>query len=133
MARKRSDAEIQAAVRIHETRANAEVVAKVFTELVKWGSLVGIAYVLAPGFEALAGKQTVAKFSVEWLMNEQTGTAMSILFGVGGIAYGRRQAKLRQEAIERLHKYQLAHEKAIDPKRTSSKLTPRGETRVEDR
>lgn len=55
-----------------------------------------------------------------------------LIFGVGGIAYGRREASLRRDVIERFHKHQLEQELPHDPTRTSSRLTPSGDTRPED-
>lgn len=58
--------------------------------------------------------------------------ALTLIFGFAGIAYGRNEARLRRQVIERFHRYQLAEEKALDARRSSSRLTARGETRPED-
>lgn len=57
----------------------------------------------------------------------------SVMLGLGGIWFGRRERKLRKDTVEKLHQYQKLWEERIDPKRTSSLLTPRGDTRPEDR
>lgn len=58
--------------------------------------------------------------------------ALAIAVGVGGILYGRAQAKLRKDDVEHLQDAKIKYEKGRDPGRTSSKLTTRGETRPED-
>ncbi len=101
----------------------------------KWGSAafgfwcVKEAWVLAAGTTTIADLSASLRFETisEWTW------PLLVAFGFGGIAYGRRQAKLRRDAVERLHPYQEQHEKSIDPNRTSSRLTSRGETRPEDR
>jgi hypothetical protein len=58
--------------------------------------------------------------------------SLALLFGIAGIGYGRREARLRRQVIERFHPYQLAEERSADARRSSSRLTPTGETRPED-
>lgn len=57
---------------------------------------------------------------------------LAIIFGVAGIVYGRRESKLRKDTVERLQDRNCRLEREIDPKRSSSQLTPRGDTRPED-
>ena len=132
MAKDKEPISSEDSVRIHKIHAIADAVVKLGSEAFKWGSLGAIAYFFAPSFEALAGKETTPNFSLELLMNKHFATIMAILFGTGGIVYGRKQAKLRKDTIERLHQYQVKHETEKDLKRTSSQLSPRGDTRKED-
>lgn len=136
-------------------RANhaANNLTKVVQDLVKYGAYTAIAFYVYLGIASLAGRKTEADINVnasasgEFAVgqSEHPGEAesalgglpqavilLSLLFGVGGVLYGRNQARLRQQVIERFHQYQLKAEQAIDPHRTSSKLTPRGQTRPED-
>lgn len=57
---------------------------------------------------------------------------LSILFGVGGLLYGRAQSKLRKDIVEKYHPEVVRKESYFDSNRTSSDLTARGETRPED-
>lgn len=66
------------------------------------------------------------------LSQSQLLGVLVIAVGVGGILYGRAQAKLRKDDVEHLQDAKIKYEKARDPGRTSSKLTTRGETRPED-
>lgn len=101
----------------------------------KWGSLAFGFWCVKEGWIQSAGTITVADLRAAVSFDSVSSSApwLLVIFGVGGIAYGRRQAKLRQDTIQRLHPYQEKHEKSIDPNRTSSSLTSRGETRPEDR
>lgn len=60
-------------------------------------------------------------------------SGFGIILGVIGVLFGWRQNDLRKHTVSRLHEYQLLYEKSIDPKRTSSDLTQRGDTREEDK
>lgn len=81
---------------------------------------------------SLAGKNTVAEFVLKFLGIDEVSKPLSWLVGVLGIAYGKWQHKIRRDTIERLQGRIKALESMFDPKRSSSNLTQRGETRVED-
>lgn len=101
----------------------------------KWGAAVFGFWCVRDAWVLTAGTTTIADLSASLkfeTLSEWTWPAL-VAFGLGGIAYGRRQAKLRRDAVERLHPYKERHEKSIDPNRASSRLTARGETRPEDR
>lgn len=110
--------------------------------------------------QSWAGKETVAKIDINGDLNADvradinlakpsapnpSSTALTLAenanrivgtfglaIGLAGVLYGRRQAKLRRDVVERLHHYQELWETMKDPNRTSSNLTKRGETRKED-
>lgn len=132
MAKKRNQVSDDATIKIHKIHAVADVLAKLVSDIIKWGSIVYIIYLLAPVALAMAGKETSANFSLSLIANEHFVAMLAIMFGTGGIIYGRRQAKLRRDVIERLHPYQLEYEREKDPGRSSSKLTSRGDTQEED-
>ena len=93
---------------------------------------VGIVYLLGHSIEALAGKQTEANILVSLLGTLEVSVVLSWVVGGAGVAYGRAQNKLRKTTVERLHKRIHDLESAIDQNRSSSKLTPRGDTNPED-
>ena len=70
-------------------------------------------------------KTEVAEYS--WLL-----ALAGVVFGFGGITYGRLQSKAKKDAIELYHPRVKKLEEALDPKRSSSELTKRGNTRPED-
>jgi hypothetical protein len=121
-----------ATVQIHRIHAISDLVGKVLSNLIQFGIMGWIAFLYAPVFEVMAGKNTTADFSLSLMANEHFVALLGLVFGAGGIVYGKRQSKLRRDVIERLHPYQLEHEKALDPERSSSLLSVRGDTAKED-
>ncbi|NBB84255.1 MAG: hypothetical protein GVY28_12725 [Alphaproteobacteria bacterium] len=85
--------------------------------------------------EALAGEQTRASLLLSFFSSNTAGVAISVSWAgtiaFGGIAF--RERKLRQRTIERLTKRIHELESRIDSQRTSSGLTPTGETNPHDR
>jgi hypothetical protein len=100
--------------------------------LVKWGGLVAIARYGYLTVNALAGQQTAADIGINFLADIRVSEALAWLLAGCGVFYGRRERKLRKDSIERLQQRNRTLEKVIDPGRTSSNLTPRGDTRPED-
>ena len=101
-----------------------------------------IAFFVWRSIHDLAGQMTIADIKVlaNATFNSGSGTspawyvvAASVFLGSVGLLYGLRQRKLRRDTIERLHPYQLMWEEQHLANRTSSMLTPRGDTRREDR
>jgi hypothetical protein len=131
---------------------------RVILELVKWLGFVAIAFFCWLSIDSLSGKMTSAninihaeaqgKFGPNSAAPEQSeatvcppnktgllaqGTILAaLLVGAVGWSYGRNQARLKRDVIQRLHKYQLQMELEKDPTRTSSRLTASGDTRPED-
>ena len=109
-----------------------DAVSKVLQSGFKWGSLFGCFYFAMDALKAYAGHVTLADVQFSVLFSEHAATTFALLFGAGGVLYGRRERKLRKETIERLHPFQRRYEESIDQGRTSSLLTRRGDTRKED-
>jgi hypothetical protein len=100
--------------------------------LIKFSSLVLMLYFVRGMIHDLAGRYTFADIGIKFLGDFRISEALAYIFGVGGIAYGRGQRKLRKERIEDLSSKKAQLEKIIDPDRTSSRLTKRGDTNPED-
>ena len=66
------------------------------------------------------------------LLGEKTLGFLLAALGGGGVLYGRAQHKLRRDDIEFMQPYKDKYEKLLDEKRSSSRLTNRGDTRPED-
>lgn len=119
-------------VQIHKIHAVSEATTKIISELAKWGVLGFCVYWTGDVLKVYAGQVTFADVTFSWLMSEKLAGTLGLIFGAGGIVYGRQQARLRRDVIERMHPYQVEHEKSKDPDRSSSGLTERGETQLED-
>jgi hypothetical protein len=100
--------------------------------LIKYGCLAIVAYLGYRSIAVLSGQYTFADIGIKFLANVRIANSVGYVVGVGGLAYGRRQKKLREDAIEQLAPRIKELEAQIDPNRTSSGLTERGRTRPED-
>jgi hypothetical protein len=104
----------------------------VVQNLIRWAGLVGIAYLLYKSAAVLAGRTTDANFAVKFLASKYAGYALMALFGGSSVLYGLGQRKLRRDTVERISPRTAALEKKLDRKRSSSKLTKRGDTNPGD-
>lgn len=83
--------------------------------------------------DSLAGESTVADIVVAMTGRFDVTKALLTMLAGGGVIYGVRQRKLKADHTERLSNRNAELEQRMDPNRTSSRLTIRGETRPEDR
>jgi len=112
---------------------------RLFTSIT-WIVLAWIGFL---AIDSLAGKITYANISIQGSIQEACDQAisytgawillLSIIVGIFGIVYGRRQASLRKSTVERLTAQITILEKIVDPGRSSSQLTTRGETAERDK
>jgi hypothetical protein len=103
---------------------------------IKYGTFLGIAYCTYLTVDSLAGKTTLANIVFSLLtdmkVSEGVAYAFGAFFGGGGIAYGEVQRRLRRKVLrDQAHRAAL-REQVIDPNRSSSNLTPPGDTNPED-
>ena len=121
----------------------ATSISKILTSLFKWAGLAIMVWKASDALIAFAGRSTVARGDIKleatthsYFGLEDTNcliiVGLALLFGLVGIVYGKRQARLRKKAIERFAPNKQMEELHIDPGRSSSKLTLSGETRPED-
>jgi len=105
--------------------------------------IIGLFYIAMPFFfswlivdsigEHFGGKTTLFGFIIETLGKIEITSKVSILFGFMCLIYGLVQRRLRMRTVERLQSRNQELEKLIDPKRSTSGLTPMGESQPEDR
>ena len=98
-----------------------------------WGSLVAIAVFVYLSVLQLAGKITFAQIGLSVLGDFKVPDGIFALFGLSGVSYGLKERRLRRQKTEEMASHIEHLEKIIDPKRTSSGLTPKGTTRPEDK
>jgi len=98
-----------------------------------WGCLVAIFVLLYLGVSRLAGQTTFAQIGMSFIGDIRVSDAVAYVFGGSGFFYGLNERRLRHKKTERLAAHAQELEKIIDPKRTSSGLTPKGTTRPEDK
>ncbi len=133
MARKRNKAELEAELRILKKTRFTEGTVQVLLSLIRWGAIIAISRYAYLAIEALSGKSTLADIGINFLSDIKISVTLAWIAGVGGVFYGISQRKLRKDTVERLQERIQALEAEIDPNRSTSNLTRRGDTRPEDR
>lgn len=111
----------------------AQIIGRVITTAFPWAAACVLAYFAYRSIDVLAGQKTVANIGVRFLADVKVSEAVAWLFGSGGIAYGWKQRNLRRTTVERLSGRLTGLEQLRDSRRTSSRLTPRGETNPRDK
>lgn len=132
MSRKPTRADLEAQLNQLRKQRNAGAVAAVLINLIRWSAVCVICYFGYLSIKSLAGESTTADIGIKLMGDIRLSEVFAYLFGGGGVAYGYRQKKLRQNTVERLQGRNQTLEEKLDPHRTSSGITPRGETNPED-
>ena len=132
MAKQKSAAELRAENRLLRRMRQFDGVYSVLRDLIRWAAVVFIVYWIGRTIGTLAGKVTMADIGIRFLAEVRLSEAVAGIFGVTGLGYGLTQRRLRRNTIERLQGRIQELERRLDPNRTSSQLTERGETRPED-
>jgi len=133
MGRKATAAELRTELRLLKRARMAGGIVLILQSLIKWGGLVFIVYFGYLTVAVLAGKHTEASIGIKVLGNIRISEALAWLLALGSATYGGAQRKLRRDVVERLHSRNKELERALDPRRSSSQLTPRGNTKPEDK
>lgn len=129
----KSKKELQVENRMLRKFSQTQAWALISVSALKWGATAWIAYCFYLSVLALAGKTTIAEIAARFVANIGISQSLAWLLSGGGVAYGIRERKLRQKTVKRLQTRIQDLEKRIDPKRSSSELTPLGETHPRDR
>jgi len=140
VAKQKSREQLEQELAFLKTRRLVDGTTALASQLIRVGGVVGAVYFgITRPIEALAGKGTAADIAVllrAQLERDGGNTwviAASWLLTVLAVVYGWVERTLRRNTVEQLQGRIQALEKSVNPTRTSSALTPRGETRKEDR
>jgi hypothetical protein len=128
----KSAAELRGENRVLRRLRTTDGLAGVTVTLIKWGAVVLVAHELREIVVALAGKITLADIGIKVFGNFAVSEALAWVLGIGSASYGLFQNKLRKDVVQRLQGRIQQLERQRDPRRSSSELTPRGDTRPED-
>jgi len=130
---------------VHRLRVQgfATGTAKVGQILAKWGMLALIAYFLHDPLVEWAGKDTTAHISIdahgklesrsrieqafEVVGAPETTALLGVIFGMCGVIYGLREARLRRRVREELLPYKLIHERMLEGRPSQTSATIRAE------
>lgn len=130
---KKSNAELLAENRILRRTHIATSIASVVNRFIPWGAVVLIARYFYLAVAILAGKETGANILIKFLANITISQYLAYALAGSGILYGLRERSLRQKTVEHIQGRNQELEAARDTHRTSSNLTPTGETHPRDR
>jgi len=143
MAKKKSEAQLEAENKYLRRGCAVELIGPPINSLIRWSGVVFLAYWCFRSIEKLAGKNTDADINISVLSSFFSfgfGDKVAVVIGVTGfflcicgIIYGMYQRRLRLRTVERLQGRIKKLEHGKDPDRSSSKLTSKGETRPKDR
>lgn len=111
----------------------AQVVNSLGRELIKYGGLVFAARYVYLSIDSLAGKSTFAEIGLAFLARSKFYASLGWLVGICGVAFGFYCLWRMKNTIERYQGHINQLETRIDPHRSSSAITVRGNTRPEDK
>lgn len=123
----------QAMAESEARRSIAEQIGLTVRTLVWAGCVAFIAHCVKESIQALAGRNTETDILVQFLSRAEVSEALAWLLAGGGSLYGYGQNRLKKRTTESLTKRITQLERMVDPSRSTSGLTPRGETRKEDK
>ena len=114
----------------HEFRVRRlEVVARALDKLIPGATLVLVVYFgVYRAAHELSGKQTVATLTATLLADTRPNEIIAYVLALVGWIFGVNAQRLRRNTTARLTRRIQQLERQIDPNRTSSGLTPRGQT-----
>ena len=90
-------------------------------------ALIGYVFVVLP-LQATAGKTTTVSFLYQMVFAYKLDLAATSAAAAIAIALWSRERKTRKDTVERLHAQIKELELKLDPDRSTSGLTPRGDT-----
>jgi hypothetical protein len=129
---KLSYADLQAENRLLRRDRNGGAIASVLNNLFKWTGVVILGYFTYQSIDSLAGKTTTADIGIKVFEDLKISDVIAAVATCSSVLYGLAQRKLRKSTIERLQGRIKKLEQSRDPSRTSSGLTPTGDTHPND-
>jgi hypothetical protein len=122
-------AELEHALQIRRIDRTAEIL----RYAIKYGSYTASTYFISMAARAFAGQATLVDFAANVITSLNANQwAAWVLAGICGVGWVR-QRKVHHDLIERFAPLNRAREEALDPARSSSGLTARGDTHPGDR
>lgn len=123
-----TEAELQYAYRCRVV----DTVGATIQTAIPWLGMTAIAGFLYLSVDSLAGKHTFADIGMAILSDIKISEMVAYILGGGGVLYGIKYRRLKGDNVQRTADRIAELEKRLDPNRSSSRLTSRGETRPGD-
>lgn len=129
----KSKAELLAENKLLRRGNTAFAVSSILNTLIRYGSYVLIAMFTYLSIASLAGQETKASVVINFLGSLTVSQWAAWAIAGGSTVIAVRERKLRKDNTATLTQRTEKLEKARDPKRSSSKLTRRGDTHPRDK
>ncbi|MDD5063990.1 MAG: hypothetical protein PHQ35_04415 [Phycisphaerae bacterium] len=133
MSKKKTSSELKAENRLLRQFNISSVVASVLNNLMKYGTVCFVFWMLYCCVDSLSGKITDANILVKFFGSLKANNGVAYIFGGCGLLYGMGERRLRKRTIGRLEGRIQKYEQQLDPNRSSSKLGADGDTNPKDR
>ena len=130
--KKKTRAELEAELRLIKGVRRSEAYVVLGQSLIKYGGFLWMSYYAYLSLVALAGQRTFTNIVIDVLGSTGVSVALGWFIGLVGVLYGLKQRSLRKDVVERLSGRIKELERKQDSRRSSSRLTERGDTRPED-
>ena len=132
MAQKKSTAQVEIEQSTKLAGIKVTATADVIMTLTQYACIAFAFYCFKEAVHDLAGQTTVAKLVLDLAANLTANEWFAYICALGGSAYGGVRHRQWKTMCERMGPAKTAREKAIDPGRSGSKLTARGEPNPQD-
>ncbi len=132
VSKRKTPAELKAEIRVLRQTHISQSVASVFNTFIRWGAVTLWFYFGYLAIDSLSGQETQANIFVRFIGNLTISQGLAYALAGGCAIWGFAERRLRKKTVERIHPRVQQLEKTRDPGRTSSKLTPTGETNPKD-
>ncbi|NOX27851.1 MAG: hypothetical protein GXP21_06660 [Gammaproteobacteria bacterium] len=132
MGKRKSRSELEVDLKSLRKSRLMEGLVSITNSLIKWGAIVLLARYIYLSIDALAGNTTLADIGISFLGEVEVSVTIIVVTAVISVIYGFLQKKLRKDTVEKLQTRIIELELKIDPSRSTSNLTTRGDSRPED-
>jgi hypothetical protein len=120
-------------LRYHLCFAMIDAIGSILYKAIPWAGVVFIGCCGYLSVRVLSGQQTLADIVVKFFADFGVSQKVAYVVGAGGVACGSVYRRRRNNFIEKNAEQIKVRESSVDPRRSSSRLTRRGETRPEDK
>ena len=103
-----------------------------FKSLLKWSAVAFVAYQAQLSISNLAGKTTISDIAISMWLSSSNRELVCLSSALLSLLWGLFERQLRMKKVKQLSSRVVFLEQKIDENRSSSNLTPTGQTRPED-
>ncbi|TGN02894.1 hypothetical protein [Leptospira dzoumogneensis] len=127
-----SESELKVQERLNTKAIWAEAISRNVLTICKYTVPITITYFITDSVKAIAGTTTNYNVVFNFLADLNANQWFAYIFGAAGIGFGLYERNLRKKHVKRSSTRISKLEHEINPRRSSSHLTPTGDTRQGD-